>query len=276
MPQRLLRPGLTTSRHFNKLDWQSQSFYIRLITIVDDYGRCEAEPELLASLCFPFNRDIKCQRIADICQQLTDNGMAIFYQVDGTKFMQLTKWKERTRSESRYPAPSADICQHGADICQQMIASPPQPQPQPQPSPNAQPNNQRPSLAEVLTECDLRAYPKEQGERCWHHFESSGWIDKNGHRIVKWQSKLATWIVNTKARPAEKSHHNGPARAPDAISASMQAMLDTKKLERIEKRMKDIRDSVEGHDTMNEFDREELQDLKKQGRAIKQTLGITV
>ena len=53
MPQRFLRPGITTSRRWNSLDWDSQSFYIRLLTLVDDYGRFDADPQLLKSYAFP-------------------------------------------------------------------------------------------------------------------------------------------------------------------------------------------------------------------------------
>lgn len=126
----------------------------------------------------------------------------------------------------------------------------------------------------------MLGYPPAEGERFWHHFESSGWIDKNGHPIVKWESKLATWIADARAKPAETAHHRGNKPANNAgngtISASMQAMLDSKNLERIEKRMADIRNSVEGLQTMDECERDELRELKKKARAIKQTLGIIV
>lgn len=55
-----------------------------------------------------------------------------------------------------------------------------------------------PSLDEVLTEAELRNYPKAQAESFWNHFEAAGWIDRNGHEIKKWKPKLANWIVNSR------------------------------------------------------------------------------
>jgi len=143
--------------------------------------------------------------------------------------------------------------------------------------PLVQTTNQRPSLQQVQTICDMRGYSKAEGERFWNHFESSGWIDKNGNAVARWEPKLAIWISDAKARPIEKAHHatNGQS-SRGAVSASMQAMLDTKKLDRVEARIKALKDSVEGHDSMNEFDREELKDLKQQRSALKKTLGILV
>jgi len=137
VPIRLLRPGLTTSRRFNALDWMAQSFYVRLLTLVDDYGRMEADHDLLASLAFPLHRDINCQQIAGICQQMIAQKMALFYEVDGTKYLQLTKWKERARSESRFPDPICGQMTANDSKCLQMIASPPSPSPSPSPSPVA-------------------------------------------------------------------------------------------------------------------------------------------
>lgn len=116
MPQRFLRPGITTSERFNKLDWMAQSFYLRLITLVDDYGRFEANPMLLKSLAFPFNPDITCEQLLSMCDQLHAGDMAVFYTVDGKKYLQLNRWQERARSASKFPACS-DI------TCEQLLSS---------------------------------------------------------------------------------------------------------------------------------------------------------
>lgn len=72
---------------------------------------------------------------------------------------------------------------------------------------NAQPQLRRPSLKEVLAVCEVRGYPKDEGERFWNHFESSGWIDRNGNRIQVWESKLANWITDDRARTGELRHN---------------------------------------------------------------------
>lgn len=64
-----------------------------------------------------------------------------------------------------------------------------------------QPDCLYPTLAQVLTEADMRGYSKAQAESFWNHFEGSGWIDKNGNEIKKWRPKLANWIANSKNNP---------------------------------------------------------------------------
>ncbi len=110
----------------------------RLLTLVDDFGRYEADPQLLASECFPYGSPdgdaITCQQMIAACGQMSASNMVILYEIDGVKYLQLTRWKERSRAiESRFPAPLLT----NDSKCPQMIASPsPSPSPpSPQPSP---------------------------------------------------------------------------------------------------------------------------------------------
>lgn len=104
MPQRFLRPGITTSRCWDACSWQGQSFYIRLITLVDDFGRYEADFTLLKSHAFPLREDIRAPQVQKLCEELQANQLAVFYKSDGKAYVQLLKWEEKPRaSESRYP-----------------------------------------------------------------------------------------------------------------------------------------------------------------------------
>ena len=53
MPNMILREGILTSERVNSLTTEEEIFYRRLISVVDDYGRYYAKPELLRSACFP-------------------------------------------------------------------------------------------------------------------------------------------------------------------------------------------------------------------------------
>ncbi len=143
MPQRLLRPGIRQSKRWNRLPYFEQVFYIRLLTLVDDYGRYEADPELLRSEAFPFGDPegnvIQMTAIDSALLSFDSKNMLDLYEKDGTKYLQMTRWRERARTESKFPDPkTADkipICQTNDSKCQQMIASPPSPSPSPVPSP---------------------------------------------------------------------------------------------------------------------------------------------
>ena len=133
MPQRFLRPGIVTSKRFNSCSWLGQTFYIRLLTLVDDFGRYEADASILRSHAFPLHEDLRTSQVTALCQELSDHHLAIFYRTpDGKDFLELTKWIEKPRAEkSRFPdfGPS----------CIQMFAAdnkclPPSPSPSPSPS----------------------------------------------------------------------------------------------------------------------------------------------
>lgn len=105
MPQRFLRPGIVTSRRFNACSWQAQSFYIRLLTLVDDFGRYEADPVILKSHAFPLHEDLRSSQVQKLCLELQANQLATFYRADGKEVLELTRWIERARAEkSKFPA----------------------------------------------------------------------------------------------------------------------------------------------------------------------------
>lgn len=121
MPQRFLRPGLTRSQRYNGVSWEAQALFTRLITLVDDFGRYDAEPRLLRSHAFPFGdpggKDIPLPKIDSMCAELSKVNLVDFYQApDGKKYLAMTRWNERPRTEkSKFP---------GFDnTCEQMFAN---------------------------------------------------------------------------------------------------------------------------------------------------------
>lgn len=128
-----------------------------------------------------------------------------------------------------------------------------------------------PSIDDVLMECNMIGYPKAQGEAFWNHFESSGWIDKNGHAIVKWKPKLATWVSDARSRPTEQAHHkNG------ASNGAAESILRQKELERVEERIRIIRGGISDHQHANPEEASELRKLKGRKEILVKMLGMTV
>lgn len=84
----------------------AQSCYIRLITLVDDHGRYEADPVLLKSEAFPLREDIRSEQVSKLLKELHYAQLLNLYTTDGKALLQLTNWTERKRSESRYAAPT--------------------------------------------------------------------------------------------------------------------------------------------------------------------------
>jgi len=70
-----------------------------------------------------------------------------------------------------------------------------------------------PTLAQTKDYASIIGFDESEAELFWHHFESAGWIDKNGQPVMKWQSKLVTWNVSSRARAREAAHLAKPERA---------------------------------------------------------------
>jgi uncharacterized phage protein (TIGR02220 family) len=124
MPQRFLKPGITSSEHWNACSWQSQSFYVRLLTLVDDFGRFEANPKLLRSLAFPLLEDITSDAVKGMMEELHKNNLAVFYFQNDKPYVQLLNWTERPRAgASKYPAFDNTCKQMFSDVvvCEQML-----------------------------------------------------------------------------------------------------------------------------------------------------------
>lgn len=115
MPNRIIRDAILSSEKMALLGWPEEVFYRRLMSVVDDYGRYEANPQLLRARCYPLQTD--AVRAADIsrwmaaCQKA---GLILCYEVSGKCYLEVLKFQQQQRSASKYPAPqSPDIaCNH--------------------------------------------------------------------------------------------------------------------------------------------------------------------
>lgn len=116
MPQRFLKPGITSSERFNACSWPTQSFYVRLLTLVDDFGRFEGNCKLLRSLAFPICEEVTSQNVETMMAELHLNGLVVFYKANGKPYLQVTNWTERARSDdSKFPQLD--------NTCEQMFAN---------------------------------------------------------------------------------------------------------------------------------------------------------
>ena len=83
MPQRFLRPGITHSERWNSLAFDTQSFFVRLLTVVDDFGHFDARVAVLHAQCFALRPDIVLQRTAAMRAELQAAKIIEVYAVDG-------------------------------------------------------------------------------------------------------------------------------------------------------------------------------------------------
>lgn len=119
MPQRFLRPGITNSDPWNACTFPAQSFYIRILTLVDDFGRYDGRIPVLHSHCFALRHELTQHDTANFLQELVEHGLIKLYRVADKNYIQVLRWTERARSDkSKYPDPPARQrkAQHSAGI----------------------------------------------------------------------------------------------------------------------------------------------------------------
>ncbi len=108
MPNRVLREGILTSERVSSLDWPAEVFYRRLMSVVDDFGRYYAKPELLRAACYPLHLDKVGN--SDIGKWLADcAGAALVrtYTIEGKEYLELADFRQHQRAvASKFPHPS--------------------------------------------------------------------------------------------------------------------------------------------------------------------------
>jgi len=130
-----------------------------------------------------------------------------------------------------------------------------------------------PTLDAVKEKAKLLGYPEADAVAFWNHFEASGWIDKNGHQIVNWEAKLATWMANVRAKPAEESHRAGNGQKHPRGETIWEK---TKRIEIKQKRVDALKNqgSTDNFGTLSikEKDREEYRKLKAEIRELEKQI----
>lgn len=111
MPNRILREGIVTSERVNSLDWGAEVFYRRIMSIVDDFGRCEANAKLLLGTCYAMKLGLVS--LSDIERWISDcqrANLILLYEVSGKRFIELIDFKQQIRSKrSKHPAPDSGV-----------------------------------------------------------------------------------------------------------------------------------------------------------------------
>ncbi|EWS52830.1 hypothetical protein X551_04385 [Methylibium sp. T29] len=107
LPNRILREGILTSPRIAKLGWADETFYRRLMSVVDDFGRYYADHGLLRAACYP--RQLNKVSDSDIGKWLracVDAALVRVYPAqDGESYLQLLDFRQQTRAKtSKYPA----------------------------------------------------------------------------------------------------------------------------------------------------------------------------
>ena len=124
MPSRVIKETIKTSKNVNALSDFQFRVWIHLILSADDYGRGNADPELVKNLAFPRRKGITEKQLFDALHVLANMGMVSLYEVDGEPYYYFPKWSEHQRVRqkvSKFPAPEdADKLRRVAADCGEL------------------------------------------------------------------------------------------------------------------------------------------------------------
>lgn len=110
MPTRYLKPGIRDSARIEAVTTpDAEILYYRLLISVDDFGRMDSRPLVVKSACFPIRSRATAYRCEQWLQCLERAALLMLYEVDGKRYLQLTKWDNKPRAQqSKCPDPITD------------------------------------------------------------------------------------------------------------------------------------------------------------------------
>lgn len=122
MPTREIKESSLTSTTLAGLSHGAERCFFRLTLVADDFGRFEADPELIRSRCFPRMLDkVKPATLVGWLQELVSADLIRLYDAETPKsprraYGYFPTWLKHQRQRakwSKYPAPTLDSARHG-------------------------------------------------------------------------------------------------------------------------------------------------------------------
>jgi hypothetical protein len=105
MPNRVLR-DYTDSESVNKLSFEAEVFFIRLMMKVDDFGKYHANEKLLKAALFPFKDEISENMIIGYLTECRSADLIDWYSVNNKKYLKIKNFGQRLRRMiSKFPDP---------------------------------------------------------------------------------------------------------------------------------------------------------------------------
>ena len=117
MPTRFIRESALTSATLYRLSDGAERLFWRMILIADDFGRFEAEPQVLKAKCFPHWPDaqLNIRRIGRLYNEL-EAELVTTYVAEGKRYGVFRTWAKyqivRAKTSKYPPLTSANICTH--------------------------------------------------------------------------------------------------------------------------------------------------------------------
>lgn len=117
MPTRYLKPEIRDSETLDSLSPLAEVLFYRLLVSVDDFGRIDARPSYIKSVCFPVRDSFTAKDAEKYLMELNEKGVISLYVVNSRRYLQMSKWANIPRSkESKCPQIADDCIQVYANV----------------------------------------------------------------------------------------------------------------------------------------------------------------
>jgi hypothetical protein len=112
MPNRIIRESILTSPTVDAMSAAEERFFLRLMLLVDDFGRFDARASVIRGRAFPLKRDVSDDDILAWLRRLVELEVVTVYEVRGKRFVWFLNWdayQSRRAKESKWPAPEEGV-----------------------------------------------------------------------------------------------------------------------------------------------------------------------
>lgn len=116
MASRIIRESSRTSPTLAKLSHGAERLFWRLTTYADDWGRFEADPEIVRGACLPTVSGVTTKHVQAWLAELS-KGLVRFYAVNERQYGVFLTWFKHQRKrdgQAKHPDPPAEVPQDAA------------------------------------------------------------------------------------------------------------------------------------------------------------------
>lgn len=109
MPNRVVREGILDSDRVNRLSWECEVFYRRLMSIVDDYGRFDGRVSVIRSKLFPLRLDkVTTDLIESWIHECVSVKLIARYKVENKPYLEILDFNQSVRIKRPKFPPNPD------------------------------------------------------------------------------------------------------------------------------------------------------------------------
>src|SRR4051794_11796350 len=104
MPNRMLREGIVDSRKVAAVSDPAKVLLYKLMSVADDFGRFEADPELLRRRLFIWEMDhVSALDIENRLNECEKANLIRLYAALGKPYLEILNFRQQLRAKSKYP-----------------------------------------------------------------------------------------------------------------------------------------------------------------------------